>query len=131
MKTCIPVTGNRKPYKTTDWKSAPFFILLDERGKELELYSQISLQSRVARTSLGDMIEEEEIGSIICTSIPAMTRKLFKDYGVEVTYSGAEDPFRAFQQLTAGQEESLPEGFEFRLSCSSDSCGSCESGSCK
>lgn len=129
MKTCIPVKSNRKPFEVTHWKSAPFYLMLNEKGVEWNLYSQLTLQSKISQSSLREMLQEEGIGSILCTSIPAMTRKLFSDCGVEVFYSSEEEAELAFKRWNSGKEEYTPEDFEFRLGCSG-SCTSCESDSC-
>lgn len=126
MNICVPVISENKPYLLCDWKRAPYYCLLDESGEQKQILTKESLEQEISVTSIEQVLESRSIGSILCPSMPVMTKRIFSSSGVEVSFTGAESLEQALKEWKAGRQVDAPESFHFTTGCNS-SCSSCSS----
>jgi len=127
MNICIPLQEKSEgTIGITHWKSAGMYCLLDETSGAKKWLERKNLENKISQTSLEQVMEEETIGFILCKDMPTLSKRVFRECGIEVYYTTRQKPEEAFEEWLQGDVLTEPVIDEEMDSCSG-SCSSCSS----
>lgn len=130
MTLCIPLENNMQPRMVNNWHGTDLFHFVHTDGQKSFQLSREELERYLEGVTFAAGLKKMDVVSIICRSMPPMTRKIFADYGVPVLFTGPETVEKVIIKWQKGFLSDEPLQTNGDTSCTG-SCGTCSSSTCR